>query len=80
MSRGAADDDLDLLAVVGPADDPRRRCRADPADAHAAVPPTVSSVTRRVGHAVADGDALAVLAARAGVAHGEVVADGVDLA
>ena len=44
-----------------------------------AVPPMVRRATRRVGHAVADRDALAVLAARAGRAHGEVVGQGVDV-
>ena len=78
MSTAAADD----ASTCSPSLRPRRATRVGDVEQvgarHAAVPPTVSSVTRSVGDAVADGDALAVLAARAGVAHGEVVADGVD--
>ena len=44
-----------------------------------AVPPIVSARTRRVGWPSPTGHALAVLAARARRAHGEVVADGVDV-
>jgi hypothetical protein len=44
----------------------------------AAVPPTVRRAHPQGGHAVADGHALAVLAAGPGRAHLEVVADGID--
>ena len=48
--------------------------------AHAAVPPIVSAFTRKRRLTVADRHALAVLAARARVAHREVVAQQVDVA
>ena len=75
-----ADDRLDLLAVVGPGDDAvgdveqvARHAGAG-ADAHAAVPPTVSRATRRVGTPSPTGTPWPSLPHVPGRAHGEVVA------
>ena len=48
--------------------------------AQAAVPPMVSDCDPQRRRAIAHGHALAVFAARAGMAHGEVVADDLDVA
>ena len=60
-------------------DDAARPARPSSGAGHAAVPPTVSAGDPQGGLADADGHALAVLAAGAGTAHGEVVAHGVDV-